>query len=111
MICPSCNKFASQSADSEPDTYLEVSGGVVSGTCRIVVTSDGDVPVPLRRKWIAPRPLCSDCGGKGCPRCSWTGEAEFMSRVPYPAEEVERLRGMRGMRGLRVLVDCVKGKE
>lgn len=47
MICPSCNKFASQSADNEPEGDVEIdeidqeTGDVkVTGSVRIVVTSE-----------------------------------------------------------------------
>jgi hypothetical protein len=42
MICPSCNKFAANCIDSsEPEIDLDVDeSGNVTGTCRIVVTSE-----------------------------------------------------------------------
>lgn len=42
MLCPSCNKFAAQSADSEPELELNLDEdtGSVTGSARIVVTSE-----------------------------------------------------------------------
>jgi hypothetical protein len=42
MLCPGCNKFAAQSADSEPELELEVdeATGSVTGSARIVITSE-----------------------------------------------------------------------
>jgi hypothetical protein len=41
MICPSCNKFATQSTDTEPELDLDVDDtGTVTGTARIVITSE-----------------------------------------------------------------------
>ena len=39
MLCPGCNKFASHEL-GEPELELDVENGVVSGSCRIVITSE-----------------------------------------------------------------------
>jgi hypothetical protein len=38
MICPSCNKFAPNEL-GEPELELDVESGIVTGSCRIVITS------------------------------------------------------------------------
>lgn len=40
MICPSCNKFAAQSCDGDPEVDLELSDTSITGTVRVVVTSE-----------------------------------------------------------------------
>lgn len=40
MICPSCNKFAANSTDQEPEIELQCESGHVTGTVRIVLTSE-----------------------------------------------------------------------
>jgi hypothetical protein len=45
MLCPSCNQFAAQSADSDPELELDVDqvtddAVIVTGNARIVVTSE-----------------------------------------------------------------------
>jgi len=40
MICPSCNKFAAYDTSAEPELDLSIEDGEVTGTARIVLTSE-----------------------------------------------------------------------
>ena len=40
MICPSCNKFAAYDTSAEPELDLSAENGQVTGTARIILTSE-----------------------------------------------------------------------
>lgn len=40
MKCPSCNKFATYDLGAEPELDIDIENGVVTGTVRIVLTSE-----------------------------------------------------------------------
>lgn len=40
MRCPSCNKFATYNTSNEPEIEVQIEGSVLSGTARIVLTSE-----------------------------------------------------------------------